>query len=45
VAQRTESSVVAVKTRVWRARRDLFKRAQKDPVLRSYLAEFGGGEA
>lgn len=45
VAQLTESSVVAVKTRVWRARRDLFKRAQKDPVLRSYLAEFGGGEA
>jgi RNA polymerase sigma-70 factor (ECF subfamily) len=45
VAQMTESSVVAVKTRVWRARRDLFKRAQKDPVLRSYLAEFGGGEA
>lgn len=45
VAQLTESSVVAVKTRVWRARRDLMKRAQKDPVLRSYLAEFGGGEA
>ena len=45
VAQLTESSVVAVKTRVWRARRDLMKRAQKDPVLRSYLAEFGGGDA
>lgn len=45
VAQLTESSVVAVKTRVWRARRDLMRRAQKDPVLRSYLAEFGGGEA
>jgi RNA polymerase sigma-70 factor, ECF subfamily len=45
VAQLTESSVVAVKTRVWRARRDLMKRAQKDPVLRTYLAEFGGGEA
>lgn len=45
VAQLTESSVVAVKTRVWRARRDLMKRAQKDPVLASYLAEFGGGEA
>ncbi|HEU4611911.1 MAG TPA: RNA polymerase sigma factor [Kofleriaceae bacterium] len=44
VAQLTESSVVAVKTRVWRARRDLMKRAKKDPVLASYLAEFGGGE-
>lgn len=45
VATMTESSVVAVKTRVWRARRDLMRRAQKDPVLASYLAEFGGGEA
>ncbi len=45
VAQLTESTVVAVKTRVWRARRDLMRRAQKDPVLRSYLADFGGGEA
>jgi RNA polymerase sigma-70 factor (ECF subfamily) len=44
VAVLTESTVVAVKTRVWRARRDLMKRAQKDPVLRSYIAEFGGGE-
>ena len=44
VAQLTESSLVAVKTRVWRARKDLMKRAQKDPVLASYLAEFGGGE-
>lgn len=44
VAQLTESTVVAVKTRVWRARRDLMKRAKKDPVLASYLAEFGGGE-
>ena len=45
VANLTESSVVAVKTRVWRARRDLMRRAQKDPVLASYLGEFGGGEA
>lgn len=44
VATLTESSLVAVKTRVWRARRDLMRRAQKDPVLASYLAEFGGGE-
>lgn len=43
VAQLTESSLVAVKTRVWRARRDLMKRAAKDPVLASYLVEFGAG--
>lgn len=45
VAQLTEASLVAVKTRVWRARRDLMRRAQKDPVLASYMAEFGEGEA
>ena len=44
VAALTESSLVATKTRVWRARRDLMKRAQKDPVLASYLADLGGGE-
>jgi len=44
VAQLTESSVVAVKTRVWRARKDLMKRASKDDVLSSYLAELQGGE-
>jgi RNA polymerase sigma-70 factor (ECF subfamily) len=43
VATMTESSLVAVKTRVWRARRELMKRAQKDPVLASYLADLGGG--
>lgn len=45
VAQLTESSTVAVKTRVWRARRELFKRAKKDPVLGSYLEEMQGGES
>jgi len=45
VAQLTDSSVVAVKTRVWRARRDLMKRAAKDPVLASYLVDLGGGDA
>ncbi len=45
VAQLTESSTVAVKTRVWRARRELFKRAQKDPVLAGYLVELGGSES
>jgi len=44
VAQLTESSVVAVKTRVWRARKDLMKRASKDDVLASYLTELAGGE-
>lgn len=44
VAQLTESSVIAVKTRVWRARKDLFKRAAKDPVLAPYLTELSGGE-
>jgi RNA polymerase sigma-70 factor (ECF subfamily) len=43
VAELTESSVIAVKTRVWRARKDLMKRASKDAVLSSYLAELGGG--
>ena len=42
VAQLTESTTVAVKTRVWRARRDLMKRAAKDPVLSGYIAELGG---
>lgn len=41
VATLTESSLVATKTRVWRARRELMKRAQKDPVLASYLADLG----
>ena len=43
VAELTESSLVATKTRVWRARRELMKRAQKDPILASYLADLGGG--
>jgi RNA polymerase sigma-70 factor (ECF subfamily) len=42
VAQLTDSTVFAVKTRVWRARRDLFKRAAKDPLLAPYLAELAG---
>ena len=44
VAQLTDSTMIAVKTRVWRARRDLFKRAGKDPVLASYLSELAGGD-
>ena len=43
VAQLTDSSTVAVKTRVWRARRELTKRAKADPVLSQYLDDLGGG--
>ena len=43
VAALTESSIVAVKTRVWRARKDLMKRAAKDDVLKGYLTELEGG--
>lgn len=45
VAQLTDSSVVAVKTRVWRARKELMRRASRDPVLAGYVAELGGEEA
>lgn len=45
VAQLTDSTVIAVKTRVWRARRDLMKRARKDEVLASYLDELEGGDS
>lgn len=44
VADMTESSLVAVKTRVWRARKDLIKRARKDAVLSSYLTDITGNE-
>lgn len=44
VAVLTESSVVAVKTRVWRARKDLMKRASRDPVLSQYVSELTGTE-
>ena len=42
VAELTESSRFAVKTRVWRARRELRIRASKDAVLAAYLVELGG---
>jgi RNA polymerase sigma-70 factor, ECF subfamily len=44
VAQLTEASIVAVKTRVWRARKELMRRASKDAVLSGYLQELEGGE-
>jgi RNA polymerase sigma-70 factor (ECF subfamily) len=37
VAELMSASLVATKTRVWRARRELEKRAQRDPLLLSYL--------
>jgi RNA polymerase sigma-70 factor (ECF subfamily) len=43
VAALTRSTLVATKTRVWRARRDLERRAAKDPVLRAYLEELRAG--
>jgi RNA polymerase sigma-70 factor, ECF subfamily len=42
VAELTESTRFAVKTRVWRARRELRARASKDVVLAAYLVELGG---
>jgi RNA polymerase sigma-70 factor (ECF subfamily) len=37
VAELMSASLVATKTRVWRARRELETRAKKDPVLRSFI--------
>jgi RNA polymerase sigma-70 factor, ECF subfamily len=39
VAVLTESTVMAVKARIWRARRDLEKRAARDELLAEYLDE------
>ncbi len=39
VAEMTESTVVATKTRVWRARREVNRRSERDPVLAAFLAE------
>jgi RNA polymerase sigma-70 factor, ECF subfamily len=43
VAELTGSSVFAVKTRVWRARRELMRRAGKDAVLAAYVEDLEGG--
>jgi RNA polymerase sigma-70 factor (ECF subfamily) len=45
VAELTETSMFAVKTRVWRARRELMRRSGKDAVLSAYLEELQGGES
>lgn len=44
VAEMTDASVVAVKTRVWRARRELERRARKDTLLNAYLTDLASGE-
>jgi len=44
VAELMSASLVATKTRVWRARRQVEKRAQKDPLLRSFLEDADRGE-
>ncbi|GAC1574421.1 MAG: RNA polymerase sigma factor [Polyangiales bacterium] len=41
VAQMMEASLVATKTRVWRARRALEKHARNNPVLRDFLSTDG----
>lgn len=38
VATMTDATVVATKSRVWRARREVEKHAKRDPLLSSYLA-------
>jgi RNA polymerase sigma-70 factor (ECF subfamily) len=47
VAELTGSSLSAVKTRVWRARKELDRLAGRDPVLSAYVADLtdaAGGE-
>jgi RNA polymerase sigma-70 factor (ECF subfamily) len=45
VAALTGSSVFAIKTRVWRARRELMRRASKDAALVAYVHDLEGGES
>jgi RNA polymerase sigma factor (sigma-70 family) len=44
VAALTDSSLSAVKTRVWRARKELDRLAGRDPVLSAYVAELADEE-
>ena len=37
VARLMDASLVATKVRVWRARREMERRADRDPVLKSFL--------
>jgi RNA polymerase sigma-70 factor (ECF subfamily) len=45
VAELTDSSLSAVKTRVWRARKELDRLAGRDPVLSAYVADLTGDDA
>ena len=45
VAQLTRSTMFAIKTRIWRARRELMRHAARDAVLSGYLEELTGGES
>jgi RNA polymerase sigma-70 factor (ECF subfamily) len=39
IAEMTDSSIVAVKSRIWRCRRELEKRAKHDPLLAALFGE------
>ena len=41
VAAETGVSVMAVKTRLWRARTHVFRRARQEPALAQYLGALG----
>jgi RNA polymerase sigma-70 factor (ECF subfamily) len=45
VAALTGASKVATKTRIWRARRELFRRARRDELLATYLVDLEPGGA
>lgn len=45
VAELTDSSVFAIKTRVWRARREVMRRAHKDAALAAFLHDLEGGKS
>jgi DNA-directed RNA polymerase specialized sigma24 family protein len=43
VAELTDASLAAVKTRVFRARKELLRRAVKDPLLQEYVQKLTEG--
>ena len=42
VAELTETTMLTAKLRIWRARREVMRRAAADPVLGAYLAAWAG---
>jgi RNA polymerase sigma-70 factor, ECF subfamily len=44
IADLTSASLVATKTRVWRARRELAKRAKRDPFLLAFIQQGGADD-